>query len=525
MELLFLGFLLSFFLLFYYTKLQFHTKKNLPPSPPSLPILGHLHLTKKPLHRTLHTISNKYGPVVLLHFGSLPVLLVSSPSAIEECFIKNDIIFAQRPQILAGSLFSYDFTTLGWAPYGQHWRDLRRIMGARVFSPTSLEMSSAVRFEEIMNLVGGLFGRCSSSSSSSSSSSDVGKVKVDMKSLFFRMTFDVVMRIVVGKRCFGDDEGENKRMMEFVRETLAPAMPMTLGDFLPLLRWFRVVKEEREMVHVQKKRDEFLQSIVDEYKSLWRRTTSDTDSSSESREKTLMDYLLSLQEEEPQQYTDQIVKGLVLMMFTAGTDTTAVTMEWAMSLLLDHPEALYKARNEIDAHLTSTHDKSNGHHRLLQESDLANLPYLHNIIQETLRLHPAAPLLVPHSSSQDCTVGGYHVPRGTVLLANAWAVHRDPQHWVDPTEFRPERFDDDHASDVKCLIPFGMGRRKCPGVGLAMREMALCLGILIQCFEWEKVGDDPLDMSEGGGLTVTKNKALEATCWPRQTMLDVLSRA
>ncbi|KAK9097269.1 hypothetical protein Sjap_022766 [Stephania japonica] len=194
-------------------------------------------------------------------------------------------------------------------------------------------------------------------------------------------------------------------------------------------------------------------------------------------------------------------------------------MEWAMSLLLDHPEALDKARNEIDAHLTSTHEKSNGHRRLIQESDFANLPYLHNIIQETLRLHPAAPLLVPHSSSQDCTVGGYHVPRGTVLLANAWAVHRDPQLWVDPTEFRPERFDDER--DVKyCLIPFGMGRRKCPGVGLATREMALCLGILIQCFEWGKVGDDPTDMSEGSGLTVTKHKALEATCWPRETMLD-----
>ncbi|KAK9097268.1 hypothetical protein Sjap_022765 [Stephania japonica] len=311
MELLFLGFLLSFFLLFCYTKLQFHTKKNLPPSPPALPILGHLHLTKKPLHRTLHAISNQYGPVVLLHFGSLPVLLVSSLPAIEECFVKNDIIFAQRPQILAGSLFSYDFTTLGWAPYGQHWRDLRRIMAAGVFSPASLEMSSDVRFEEIMNLVRGLFGRCSSSTTTSD---DGGKVKVDLKSLFFRMTFDVVMRIVVGRRCFGDDEGENKRMMEFVRETLAPTMPMTLGDFLPLLRWLGVVKEEKEMEKLQKKRDDFLQSLMDEYKSLLRTYNTTSDSSrSESREKTLMDYLLSLQEEEPQQYTDQIVKGVVLV--------------------------------------------------------------------------------------------------------------------------------------------------------------------------------------------------------------------
>ncbi|GFY93768.1 cytochrome P450, family 81, subfamily D, polypeptide 3 [Actinidia rufa] len=199
-------------------------------------------------------------------------------------------------------------------------------------------------------------------------------------------------------------------------------------------------------------------------------------------------------------------------MILAGTDTLTVTMEWAMSLLVNHPVILKKARAELDAHV--------GHNHLVDEPDLSKLHYLQAIISETFRLFPAAPLLVPHMSSDDCTIGGFNVPRDTMVLVNAWAVHRDPKVWDDPTSFKPERFEGAEVAGHK-LLPFGMGRRLCPGLGLAQRVVGLGLGSLIQCFEWERVSENAVDLTEGDGLTMPKLKPLEAMCKAREIMKKV----
>jgi cytochrome P450 len=132
-------------------------------------------------------------------------------------------------------------------------------------------------------------------------------------------------------------------------------------------------------------------------------------------------------------------------------------------------------------------DATVGTTRLLRADDLSRLGYLHCIITETLRLYPPLPAMAPHESTADCTVGGYHVPGGSMLLVNAYAIHRDPTVWEDPLEFRPERFEDGKAEEL-FMMPFGMGRRKCPGEALAMRMLGLVLGTLVQCFDWDRVG-------------------------------------
>lgn len=185
-----------------------------------------------------------------------------------------------------------------------------------------------------------------------------------------------------------------------------------------------------------------------------------------------------------------------------------------MSLILNHPEVLKKARAELDNYV--------GQEKLVDEPDLPKLNYLQCIINETLRLFPAAPLLVPRESSDDCTIGGFNVPRGTMLLTNGWAIQRDPQVWEDPTSFRPERFVSGESEAYK-LVPFGLGRRQCPGAGLANRVMGLTLGALIQCFDWERVSEELVDLSEGRGLTMPKDKPLEAMCKAREEMINVLS--
>jgi isoflavone 2'-hydroxylase len=204
-----------------------------------------------------------------------------------------------------------------------------------------------------------------------------------------------------------------------------------------------------------------------------------------------------------------IVQSLLL----AGTDTSAVTLEWAMSNLLNHPNVLKKARAELDSQI--------GEENLMDEPDISKLHYLQSLISETLRLYPAAPLLVPHMASDDCTIGGYDVPRNTMLLVNAWAIHRDPKVWDDAASFKPERFECVEVEAYK-LMPFGLGRRACPGQGLAQRTVGLALGSLIQCFEWERVGKEKVDMTEGNGITMPKVVALEAMCKARPIMNNLL---
>lgn len=189
-----------------------------------------------------------------------------------------------------------------------------------------------------------------------------------------------------------------------------------------------------------------------------------------------------------------------------------MTLTWALALLLNNPNALKTARDEIDEHV--------GRDRLVEESDLKNLVYIDAIIKETLRLYPPGSLSVPHESVEDCIVGGYNIPKGTRLLVNLWKMQRDPNIWSDPYEFRPERFLTVHKDiDVKGkhyeLLPFGSGRRMCPGVFFSLPALGLMLASVIQQFEVKRPSNEPVDMRESFGLTNGKSTPLEVLLAPR----------
>ncbi|CAI9112647.1 OLC1v1013120C2 [Oldenlandia corymbosa var. corymbosa] len=205
------------------------------------------------------------------------------------------------------------------------------------------------------------------------------------------------------------------------------------------------------------------------------------------------------------------------VLLATGTDTSTATIEWALSLLLNNPSALKKSREEIN--------KVVGNDRLLDESDAFNLPYLRCIVIETLRMYPGGPLL-PRISSQECVISGYRVPKGTMLLINMWAIQNDPQIWDDPRKFMPERFEGICSTKDIGLkwLPFGSGRRGCAGESLAMRTITFALGLLIQCFNWEKIGPEKIDMAEGPGLSMRKVQPLIAYCQPRPQMIHLLSQ-
>ncbi|KAE8679735.1 Cytochrome P450 81D1 [Hibiscus syriacus] len=287
------------------------------------------------------------------------------------------------------------------------------------------------------------------------------------------LTFNNIMRMVAGKRYYGDevmDDGKASEFRELIAQALRYAGSGNPADFLPLLNWFGGY--EKKVKKLAEKIDGLVQELINEHRC------KKLENNNNNR-----------------------------------TDTSAVTLEWAMSNLLNHPDVLRRAKAEIDGEI--------GEENLIDESDVPKLKYLQCIILETLRLYPAAPLLIPHMPSSDCTIGGYDIPRGTIVLVNAWSIHRDSKSWEDPTSFTPERFENDEklgGNDnlgTHKLMPFGLGRRACPGAGQAQRVMGLTLGSLIQCFEWERIDGKVIDMVEGTGGTMPKVHPLKALCKAR----------
>ncbi|XAR49605.1 hypothetical protein NMG60_11032863 [Bertholletia excelsa] len=282
------------------------------------------------------------------------------------------------------------------------------------------------------------------------------------------------------------------------------------GDVFPALNWVDFRGLKRKMVRLMQKIDKFLDDLISEH----RRSFSDHDELNEIgvNGKTLLRSLLLQQKAEPEVYTDDSIKGIIMTMIISGVETTSSAIEWTMSLLLNHPEAMARVKAEMEA--------NQAHDCLLKEEDLKNLNYLQSVIKESLRLYPPGPLLLPHLTSQDCTIGGFLVPQGTALLVNAWAIQRDPEEWENPTKFMPERFEGGEGERQK-WIPFGTGRRGCPGVGLANRTIALAVGSLIQAFEWERVGGEEVDMAAYSNMVIMhKLKPLEAICRPHESVIN-----
>lgn len=290
--------LLSLVLIF---KLVRHGKEiNLPPSPPSLPVIGHLHLIKVPVHRALQRLSSKYGPIMALRFGSRSVVIVTSPSAVEECFTKNDIILANRPRLLSRKYFDYDCTTLGTAPYGRLWRDLRRITTLQLFSTSRLNAVMGLRQDEVRSLIKNLFQDCTQDFT-----------RVEMKSRTQGLSFNILMRMVADKHIYGtevEDFSEARKFRAVIRDMFEVSGTSNPSDFIPFLRWVDFHGLKKRLLKLQIETDSFVQTLIEE-----RRNKRHDSSSHERNAETFIDGMLSLQEMEPEYYTDDIIKGNVLV--------------------------------------------------------------------------------------------------------------------------------------------------------------------------------------------------------------------
>jgi cytochrome P450 len=316
--------------------------------------------------------------------------------------------------------------------------------------------------------------------------------------------FDIMVRLILTHKSYLVSVEEVEEFKEIITVTTSELLgAFNLGDYIPFLRWLDLQGCERAMKKLNRRRDKFLQRAIDNSRLCIK----------EENDESLIDVLIHLMDKAEDFFSDEaIVKATAISIIIGATDTYATTTEWAMATLLQRPEVLKRAQEELDVVV--------GSERVLEESDLPNLKYLEAIVKETLRLYPAGPLLLPHMAAAPCTVGGYYVPAGTELLLNAWGIHRDPAVWERPLEFEPERFLNSSSPDLNGhdfkYIPFGYGRRACPGMWVALRMLLLTVGRLLQSFDWSiPDGIEGVDMNEGRALTLHKAVPLEAAIKPR----------
>ncbi|XLS88633.1 hypothetical protein HN51_064641, partial [Arachis hypogaea] len=274
--------------------LKFH-RLRLPPGPPCLPIIGNLHHLKRPLHHTLKSLSQKYGHVISLRFGSRLVVVVSSASAAEECFTKNDVILANRPRFLSGKYVLYDSTTLGSSSYGDHWRNLRRITTLHVLSTQRINdlCSSQIRRDEIMTLVRTL-------AAGHHHDDDDDFSEVELSSKFYEMTFNNIMKMISGGKHHDVEEGKEFRAV--VTEFLQDYGSSNVNDFLAILRVVDFGGLKKRIRNIGEKTDRFLKGLIEEHRR----------NKKEQAEENMIDHLLTLQQSQPDYYPDHIIKGLAL---------------------------------------------------------------------------------------------------------------------------------------------------------------------------------------------------------------------
>ncbi|KAJ7976844.1 Cytochrome P450 [Quillaja saponaria] len=449
------------------------TKPNLPPSPLAFPIIGHIHLLGPKTHLAFHKLSNRYGPIFQLYLGSLPCVVVSSSEIAKEILKTNEISFADRKANTAVSYLTYGSSDFGFAPYGAYWKFIKKLCMSELLNGRMLDQLLPIRQEEINRLLQMIQMNAESGEA------------VDISGELVRLSSSIITRMSISKRCTDSDE-EAHNIRKLVKESSKLSARFNLSDYHWLFKKLDVQGLNKGLKEVRDGFDAILERTIDEHLEARKKKTAG------GAPKDILDVLLNILEDESSEIklTRINIKAFFMDLLSGGTDTSAITAEWVLAELINHPTIMEKARKEIDSVV--------GKDRVVLESDIANLPYIQAVVKETLRLHTPASI-VARQSSESCNIVGYDIPANTKVFVNVWALGRDPKYWDNPLEFNPERFLSQKGTGVATsqldvrgqnyhLLPFGSGRRGCPGASLALNIVQTTVAALIQCFEW-KVGD------------------------------------
>uniref|UniRef100_A0ACD5T8I3 Uncharacterized protein n=1 Tax=Avena sativa TaxID=4498 RepID=A0ACD5T8I3_AVESA len=466
---------------------------NLPPGPWRLPVIGSMHHLVGALpHRAMRDLARRLGaPLMLLRLGELRVVVASSAAAAKAVMRTHDAALATRPMTSTIRALTRDGLGVVFAPQGEHWRQIRKLCVTELLSARRVRALRGSREAEAAALVASIAALSASPE------------PVNVSSLLATYVTDAAVRAVVGDRI-----GSRDAFLECLDEGVKVAAGFSLADLFPssrLARAFSGTARRAELHRVKMNR--VMDGVLEEHRARRSSTAGAGD-----EEEDLLDVLLRLQTDGGLHVPLETgsIRAVITDLFGAGSETSATTLQWAMTELMREPRALRRAQAEVRGAFA-------GESRVREES-LPELRYLQLVIKETLRLHPAVPLLVPRECQEPCRVLGYDVPVGAMVLVNAWAIGRDVESWgADAEEFRPERFEeagncavDFRGTDFE-LVPFGAGRRMCPGIALGIAVMELALASLLFHFDWELPGGGApreLDMTEGVGISARRKTDL-----------------
>ncbi|KAK4341905.1 hypothetical protein RND71_037721 [Anisodus tanguticus] len=406
---------------------------KLPPGPKKLPIIGNMHhLLGSQMHHKLRDLAMIYGPLMHLQLGKISTIIVSSPVIAKEIMQTHDVIFAQRPYLLAPSVISHN-CNIGFSTCGPYWRHLRKICATEILTSKRVQSFGSIR-EEVFNLI-------------SSFSFNKGSI-INLSTRIFSMTYAITARAAFGKQSKYQEE-----FIKCVEDVVKVYAGFSISDVYPSIKLLETISGMRGK-HTKKEGD------------------------LEENENAL-DVLLKIQKKGDLEVplTRDNIKAVLMDIFAGGSDTSATTVEWAMAELLKNPLVMKRAQTEIRVVFQ---DKGN-----VEESDLWKIKYFQSVIKETMRLHPPLPLLLPRESKEPCEINGYIIPAKTRAIVNAWAIGRYLKQWAKPEKFQPERFLDstvDYMGNDFHFMPFGAGRRICPGILFGLADIELPLAQLLYHF-------------------------------------------
>ncbi|PNT61826.1 ent-cassadiene C2-hydroxylase [Brachypodium distachyon] len=472
-------------------------KQLLPPGPWTLPIIGSLHHLMGVLpHRTFMALSQRHGPLMFLRLGEVPTVVVSSADAVALVVKTNDLKFSSRPTIPTMDILTCGGEGFAFTPYGDHWRQMRKVCIVELLSAKQVKRMEGIRAELVGNLVRYISGNASAGASNT----------VNVSERVTRLSNDVASEAV-----FGGKFARQREYLQSLDEAMSLLGGFYLVDLFPssrLVRWLSNGERKMERSYG------CMQNLIDDIIVGRKAAKAAGSLAFNANDDDLLNVLLRLQEEDslPFPLTTKTIGAVLFEIFGAATETTGRLLEWIMSELIRHPEAMAKAQLEVRKVLGE--DRA-----VITNNDLAELHYMRMVIKEVLRLHPPNPLFF-RMAREDCKIMGYDVPKNTSVYVNIFAISRDPKYWENPESFQPERFENknmDYNGTYSEFIPFGAGRRQCPGIQFSSSLTEVALAHFLYHFDWmlpDGATVASFDMSEKFKLTLSRKYDLHLRATP-----------
>ncbi|KAL0553938.1 hypothetical protein IC582_007842 [Cucumis melo] len=461
------------------------SSKKLPPGPNPLPLIGNLlDLGDKP-HKSLATMARVHGQIISLKLGRVTAVVISSSAMAKEVLQTNDQFLCNRTIPDALTAHSHHEVGFPWIPVSPLWRNYRKICNNTLFAAKILDMNENLRRKKVEELV------------ETVRKSALKGEAVDLGRLVFATTLNLLSNTIFSVDLADPNSELAKEFKKYVWGILEEAGKPNLSDYFPMLRKF-------DIQGMRKRMEIHMRNVLNLLDSMIKQRMKQQELNPDSVPKNDLLHCLLKNDTDTKIDGNQMIH-LLLVLFVAGSDTTSSTLQWAMAELLRNPDKLAKAQAEIRKLVLKN--------RIVEEADIPRLPYLQAVVKETFRLHPVAPLLLPRKAQQEVDIASFTIPKDAQIMINIWAMGRDPTKWENPECFEPERFLGSEI-DVRGrsfeLIPFGGGRRICPGIPLAMRMMHLILGSLISFFDWKVEDGFEVNMEDKIGITVEMAHPLRA---------------